>query len=123
MKTIFKYFYELVLLRCYGRGDQDVIEDNQLRDQITILNNEIKPSTPKNIIPDCDTIQSNCIVLIGSQFYELEDTIQGAHWQISTDNQFKHNIIQEHWKQSENWYNEVNLQALDDLTDIEIDPV
>lgn len=110
-------------IRRYGRGDQDVTEDNQLRDQITILNNEIKPSTPKNIFPDGDTIQSNCIVLKGSQFYGLEDTIQGAHWQVSTDNQFNDNIIQEHWKQSENWYNKVNLQALDDLTDIEIDPV
>ena len=108
-------------LKRYGRGDQDMIIDNELRDEISIFNASIAPSRPINIFPVSDTLPSSCIKLKASQFSGIEDTHQGSHWQLSTDSLFDTQIIKEEWKQNENFYNEVNTQANDDLTDIEID--
>jgi len=100
----------------YSLGDQDVVLDNVLRDEITIINKDISPSQPVNIYPIGDTVKSYCLTLQASQFYGLEDSLQGAHWQIATDS-FMQGIVQEDWWQSENFYNEVDLQSADDLTD------
>lgn len=103
-------------LKRYGRGDQDAIEDNVLRDEIIIRNNENGPKTPVNIFPLNDTLSSNCIILQASQFNDNEDTHQGSHWQVASEDDFENTLVRESWKQSENWYNEINTQANDDLT-------
>ena len=108
-------------LKRYGRGDQDVIIDNELRDEISIFNASIAPNRPINIFPIADTLSSSCIKLKASQFSGIEDTHQGSHWQLSTDSLFDTQIVKEEWKQNENFYNEVNTQANDDLTDIGIE--
>lgn len=105
-------------LKRYSLGDQDIILDNVLRDEITIINNDVAPSQPINIFPMNDTINSNCLILKASQFCGLEDSLQGAHWRIATDSLMT-DIVAEQWKQSENFYFEVDLQAGDDLTDAE----
>jgi len=107
----------LFTIKRYGRGDQDVFQDNVLRDELTILNNDIPPQTPLNIFPVGDTILPYCIQLKSSAFYGIEDVHQGSHWQISEDITFTENILSEKWAQSENFYNEVNTQVDDDLTD------
>ncbi|MFT4536900.1 MAG: hypothetical protein ACJA1A_003916 [Saprospiraceae bacterium] len=108
-------------LKRFGRGDQDNIVDNELRDEISIFNASLAPSRPTNIFPVSDTLPSSCVKLKGSQFSGIEDTHQGTHWQLSTDSLFDTQIVKEEWKQNENFYNEINTQANDDLTDIEID--
>ncbi len=107
----------LFTIKRYGRGDQDVIENNVLRDELTILNNDIAPKTPVNAFPVGDTLLPNCIQLKASQFYGIEDIHQGTHWQISNAQPFEDGIIAEKWAQNENFYNEVNTQENDDLTD------
>lgn len=107
-------------LQRYGRGDQDAIEDNILRDEITIRNQEFGPNTPENIFPKGDTLAINCITLQASQYYDLEDLHQATQWQIAHGNDFEDSIVWQSWKQSENWYNEVNTQANDNLTDEEV---
>ena len=107
----------LFTIKRYGRGDQDIIQNNVLRDELTILNNDIAPQTPQNIFPDGDTILPYCIQLKASAFYGIEDVHQASHFQISEDGSFVGNILAEKWAQSENFYNEVNTQANDDLTD------
>lgn len=100
----------------YGRGDQDVIEDNVLRDEIVIRNKENGPQKPYNVFPVNDEVSNNCILLQASQFDDNEDNHQASHWQIANENDFTNTIVSESWMQSENWYNEINTQADDDLT-------
>lgn len=104
-------------IKRYGRGDQDMIENNVLHDELTILNNEIPPQTPINIYPAGDSILPYCIVLKSSAFYGMEDTHQASHWQIAEGSDFTANLLVEKWAQNENFYNEINTQANDDLTD------
>ena len=104
------------VLQRYSIGDQDVVIDNELRDEITILNYDIAPVQPSNIFPILDTLSTTCVVLKGSEFYGLEDSLQGSQWQIATDSAMT-NLVAQQWWQNENWYNEVDLQANDDLTD------
>ncbi len=107
-------------LKRYSRGDQDIIIDNELRDEISIFNASLAPSRPMNIYPDSDTTASMCLKLKASQFSGIDDTHQGSHWQVSSDSLFDTQIVAEEWKQNENFYNEINTQANDDLTDIEM---
>ena len=67
-----------------GRGDQDVIEDNILRDEIVIRNKENGPHKPYNVFPVNDEISNNCKLLHASQFDDNEDTHQASHWQVIT---------------------------------------
>jgi len=108
-------------LRRYGRGDQDVIENNVLRDEITLRKNEYPPSTPYNVFPIGQAILNNCVVLQASAFYGVEDTHQAAQWQVAIDGNFQDSLVATKWLQSENYYNEVNTQLNDDLTDVEIE--
>ena len=110
----------LFTLKRYGRGDQDAVENNVLRDEITISNNSVKPSKPENIFPDSESILPYCINLKASDFYGIEDIHQGSHWQISDTSTFD-TVIEEKWAQNENYYFEVNEQANDDLTDESFD--
>lgn len=107
-------------LERYGRGDQDIIIDNELRDEISIFNASIAPNRPVNIYPLSDTLAALCLKLKASQFSGIEDTHQASQWQLSTDSVFITQIVAEEWKQNENFYNEINTQANDDLTDVEI---
>jgi hypothetical protein len=104
-------------IKRYSRGDQDMIIDNVLRDSLTILNNDIAPQTPQNIFPLGDTLLPYCVVLKASTFYGIDDIHQGSHWQVASGQDFDTSIIAEKWAQNENFYNEVNLQENDDLTD------
>ncbi|NNE13514.1 MAG: hypothetical protein HKN51_00970 [Saprospiraceae bacterium] len=105
-------------LKRYSRGDQDVIQNNVLRDEITIYKKEWIPYTPTNIYPsDGDTVLSNCINLKASQFLGIEDSIQASQWQVSKGGNFTDSLITAQWHQNENFYFEVDLQANDDLTD------
>lgn len=107
------------VMQRYGIGDQDVVTANTLRDEVKIINYDIAPSQPVNIYPVRDSIDAACVALQASQFYGLEDSLQGAHWQVATDSLMT-TLLAEEWRQDQNWYEEVNLQAGDDLTDIHI---
>ncbi len=105
-------------LKRYSRGDQDVTEDNVLRDELTIYKHEYIPYTPENIYPiDGDTVSILCLTLKASQFEGVQDTMQASHWQIAKGGNFIDSLVAESWYQNENFYNEINEQANDDLTD------
>jgi len=111
------------VIRRYSRGDQDVIQDNIVRDEIRIYNNSIPPKRPIGIFPSDDTLSSSCLLLKSSFFYGIDDTHQASQWQISADSLFDSEIVIDEWRQNENFYNEINTQANDDLTDLEIEEV
>ncbi len=110
-------------LKRFSRGDQNLIQDNILRDEITVIKNDIKPLAPVAVFPKDDTLNSSCIVLKASDFFGIEDSLQSSHWQIAFVNDFENELVVEQWWQNENFYYETNLQAGDDLTDASFDPL
>jgi hypothetical protein len=107
-------------IKRFGRGDQDFIQNNVLRDKIQVFNEDQRPFTPIAIYPDEDTLANRCVTLKASDFSGIEDSIQASHWQVGTDSTFHQGIVEEQWWQGENYYNEVNWQATDDLSDIDL---
>lgn len=108
-------------LKRFGRGDQDVIQDNVLRDEITLKKLEYPLYKPFNVYQDGQTVQATCLQLKASEFYGVEDVHQATQWQVALSGNFQDSIVADKWLQSENFYNEVNTQANDDLTDVEFD--
>ncbi len=105
-------------LKRYSRGDQNASLNNVLRDEISIRRYEQQPNRPLALFPFNDTISPSCFDLKANPFTDAGDTHQATHWQIADDmNDFENTLVYESWKQDENWYNEINTQANDNLTD------
>jgi hypothetical protein len=104
------------VLKRYSQGDQDTFENNALSDEITIKRFDTAPNTPSGVSPVGD-IGVTCVDLKASAFNNGSNTHQASHWQIVEGCDFSDPSLQEVWKQSTNWYNEVNTQLGDDLTD------
>ena len=107
-------------IRRYSRGDQNGTENNSLADDFTFRKKEHSPVKPTGIYPSIDSVSISCVTLKASKFNDNENTHQASHWQIAENCNFQNIGTINIWKQSENWYNEVNTQANDDLTDEEI---
>lgn len=104
-------------LKRISRGDQNTTLNNIQQDLLTIKKSDAAPQQPVGLFPNGETLSPDCITLIGNTFLDPGDTHQASHWQVaSTCNDFS-NPIFESWKQNENWYNEINTQANDILTD------
>ncbi|MEW7279673.1 fibronectin type III domain-containing protein [Aquimarina sp. 2201CG1-2-11] len=103
-------------LKRYSRGDENVTKNNTLSDEITIKRYDIAPSTPTGISPIGKT-PINCITLKASPFSHPNSTHQATHWQIVEGCDFSSTNIRDIWKQFYNWYNEIDTQKNDDLTD------
>lgn len=88
-------------------------------DMVTIRKNNAPPATPLPLYPlPSDTVSAYCLTLKADGFSDPDgDEMGAAQWQISTDSINFTNPVYETWKQYANWFNEVNLQANDDLTD------
>ncbi len=104
------------VLKRYSQGDNLVFENNTLSDQITIKRYPTAPNKPLGISP-AGQVDLNCILLKASPFSDSANTHQAAHWQIVEGCDFTTPSVQNIWKQSTNWYSEINTQANDDLTD------
>ena len=104
------------VLKRYSQGDQNTFENNTLSDEITIKRFDTAPDTPSGISPVGD-IAVTCVDLKASVFNNGSNTHQATHWQIVEGCDFSDPSLQEVWKQSTNWYNEVDTQLGDDLTD------
>jgi len=104
------------VLKRYSQGDQNSFENNTLSDEITIKRWNTAPTTPVGVSPVGD-IPVTCIDLKASAFNNGSNTHQASHWQVAEDCDFSSTNVENVWKQSTNWYNEVNTQLEDDLTD------
>ncbi|MBK8829902.1 MAG: fibronectin type III domain-containing protein [Saprospiraceae bacterium] len=89
-------------------------------DMVTIRKNNAPPTTPYPLFPlATDTVSSVCTMLKADPFADADgDGFGAAHWQVSTDSSNFSSPVFDSWRQYANWYDEVNLQANDDLTDI-----
>ncbi|MBF25497.1 MAG: hypothetical protein CMP49_03140 [Flavobacteriales bacterium] len=110
------------ILKRISLGDQELFKNNYIEDSITIKINNLPPTTPINIFPYGNNINPNCVTLSASIFNDPDLDEHGAtQWQISNNCNDFSNPIFDVWKQSDNWYNEINTQENDDLTDQEIE--
>ncbi len=104
------------VLKRITRGDQDAQIDNEQQDIITIKKNETPPTQPTGLFPSGNDINPDCFVMQANAFNDSGDFHQASQWQVSTDcNDFSSPLF-DSWRQHENWYNEVDTQAGDDLT-------
>lgn len=101
-----------------GRGNQDQVRDNEIRDSITVWRVERRPETPKALAPDGVQIDTAFAMLRAGDFSSsLPGAFHGAsHWQLSQDRGFE-KLELDQWKQFENQYNGQDIQRDDDLRD------
>ncbi len=108
------------VLKRISRGDQSTTIDNEEQDQITIKKNATAPQQPSGIFPSAEEVSPDCFILQADAFNDPNDQHQASHWQISTDCGDFSAPVFESWRQHENWYNEINTQVDDDLTNEEV---
>lgn len=104
------------VLKRYSQGDENVYENNTLSDEITIKRFSSAPDMPIGLTPIGEH-ELHCIEFKASPFSNGTNSHQATHWQIVEGCDFTDPSVQNVWKQSMNWYNEVDTQAGDDLTD------
>ena len=105
-------------LRRIGRGDQSLPADNVLRDEILIRRDNTPPEQPRPIAPIEADLPSGDILLEASSFVDADSDPQGAsHWQVAASCSGFDLPIDEQWHQHENWYEDIDKQAGDNLAD------
>lgn len=105
-----------------GRGDQDVIADNVLRDSLVLRVEANLVTKPTAVFPINLEVIPECVTLEANEFASDNNTTTHgqSHWQVSTDPNDFSQLAAESWKNFENWYYEIDTQAGDDLTDEKI---
>lgn len=104
------------VLKRYSQGDENNFENNTLSDEITIKRYSTSPDIPVGITPVGEN-DLHCIEFKASPFSNGSNTHQASHWQVVEGCDFNDSTVQNIWKQHMNWYDEVDTQANDDLTD------
>ena len=109
------------VLKRLSFGDQYNPGGTTETDLMTIRMNNIAPLAPVALFPTVtDTVSPFCFTMQADGFTDPDDDGFGAaHWQISADSINFSSPVFESWKQYENWFQEVDLQAGDDLTNEE----
>jgi acid phosphatase type 7 len=110
------------VLKRLSFGDQYNPGGSTETDYLTVRKNNNPPAAPVPLFPTTtDTVSAFCFTLQAAGFSDPDgDEFGAAHWQISTDSLNFNTPAFESWKQYTNWYNEVDLQANDDLTDEDV---
>ncbi len=111
-----------LVIKRIDRGDQDTIINNALVDSLVIRLNPSFVNPPTPLYPINQEVIPECVVLKASPFSSSNPiALHGqAHWQVSTNENDFSTLIFESWKNYENWYNEIDTQAEDDLTDEQV---
>lgn len=104
-----------------SRGNEELHKDNVVTDSFTVYKKAKSVTKPEAIFPINDSLLLECVELRASDFSSISnDSEHGqSNWQISTSSDFS-NPVFESWKNFENWYNNVNTQEHDDLTNEKI---
>lgn len=107
------------VLKRLSFGDQYNPGGSTLTDSLVIRMNNASPVKPVSLFPiAADTVSPLCVTFQADGFADPDgDGFGAAHWQVAPDSAGFGTPVRESWKQYANWYNEVNLQATDNLTD------
>ena len=100
-------------------GDENNPGGSNETDIITVHRYNNAPSKPNALFPmNFDTVSPFCTIIKADGFSDPnEEGHSSTHWQVSNDSVNFAAPLFESWKQYANWYNEIDLQAGDDLTD------
>ncbi|MFK7772075.1 MAG: metallophosphoesterase [Saprospiraceae bacterium] len=110
-----------VVVKRIGRGDQDAIVDNELRDSFTMRLNPSIVNIPTPLFPIDEEVIPECVILKANNFSAPTSSLHGqSHWQVANSADDFLQPVAESWKNFENWYFEEDTQLGDDLTDEEI---
>ena len=105
-------------LQRYSQGNEDLVRDNELRDEVLIRRYNNPPETPVGLWPRGDTVSPDCAVVTACPYLELDgDALGAAHWQVSADCGDFSQPAFERFEQHENWYLGEDTQAGNALTD------
>ena len=103
-----------------SRGDDDDLLDNVLRDELVVRRYNQPPGTPVAVGPSGAVACAADLSLVASPFADPDgDGHQAAHWQVAEtcDGFDALALWGESWRQRQNWFMGVDLQAGEDLTD------
>ena len=105
-------------LRRVSRGDDAQSLDNVVRDEVTLRLFDQPPAQPTAVSPTADVAASAPVTLVASPFADPDgDAHQASHWQVAAACDGFDAPLFDRWRQSADWYEEVDLQAGDDLGD------
>jgi hypothetical protein len=109
-------------LKRFNMGDGTVLDPYTLEDLVTIKKNNNGPVQPTGLFPALnDVVNPDCVILKGTDFMDPDnDGFGAAQWQVSTSCADFSSPVVDSWKQYQNLFNEIDLQASDDLTDEKI---
>jgi hypothetical protein len=106
-------------LKRFNMGDGTLLNPASLEDIVTIKKNNNNPLTPLGLYPAAnDVVNPDCVILKANDFLDADnDGFGAAQWQVATTcGDFSTPMI-DSWNQYQNSFNEIDLQAADDLTD------
>lgn len=106
------------LLKRISQGSPQFPLDNVLRDSIRIRFHNPAPDQPQGLFPTQGQLLSpDCIIFQASPFNDADGDLHGAtQWQIARDSAFEE-LVYDELKSHQNWYNNQDTQAGDELTD------
>lgn len=107
-----------IIAKRISRGNELTPKDNIITDTFTIYKNPKVVNTPTPISPVDQNIVLECVEFKASAFQSVETNVIHAQsqWQVHTSNNFSSPQF-DSWKNFENWYNNIDTQANDNLTD------
>ena len=107
------------VVKRYNIGDATNTHPTTLDDIISVRRFNNAPATPVCQFPlVSDVVSPDCVVLKGNSFFDADGDKHGdSHWQVSAAPGDWSAPIVDSWRQYQNWYNEVDEQANDDLSD------
>jgi predicted MPP superfamily phosphohydrolase len=101
-----------------GRGDASVIEDNVVRDEVTVYRYAEPPDAPEPSWPSGEGVGPDCVTLTAGGYSDPDGEAMGAaQWQLAESCDGFDAPVVDRWVQHQDWYGGVDLQAGDDLTD------
>jgi acid phosphatase type 7 len=111
-------------LRRVSRGNEITARNNEIRDEVSIYRSNQGPAQPAGQEPTGDDLSPRCTTFKASEYTDPDFDLHGAsHWQLSQECAAFDELVDEAWIQHENWFGGEDLQAGDDLTDVEMGPL
>lgn len=109
-------------LKRFSIGDEFTTKDNTLEDLIQVYRYGNAPMQPTAFFPTAsNNVSPDCVVLKGDPYFDADgEKHRDTHWQVSTDCGDWSAPLVDSWHQHQNWYNEMDTQAGDDLTDEQV---
>lgn len=107
-----------IVVKRVSRGNEILNKDNKITDSFTIYRKSKPVEKPVALSPKNESVLLECVELKATSFSDATNNSEHAqsNWQISKNSDFA-NPVFESWKNFENWYDNIDTQENDDLTD------